>query len=376
MSNNTLSRAELDTTGTIKNIHYGDVLIKFGDTLNIQNDDIPYIKDNSKIRNPKYLANGDVIIADTAEDETVGKSTEIYGITDEKVVSGLHTIPVRPLQKFASKYLGYYINSPAYHNQLLAIMQGIKVYSISKSNIANTIIKFPNIQTQSKIAELLFVLDRRIEKQHRLIDSIKSYKRGLFLHLYNGIAKIKIKFKDIYIQASEGGTPATANVDFYQNGTIPFVKIEDLSKHYLTATKSSITEKGLRHSSAWVVPTNSIIFSNGATIGACSINKIPVTTKQGILGIVPKETYISNYLYHFFTSSIFMKKIKAITTKGTMDCAYLKDIDNLIIEIPSYEKQTRIATILDNYEKMIELCDHELRLLQQSKSALLQRLFI
>lgn len=198
----------------------------------------------------------------------------------------------------------------------------------------------------------------------------------MFLHLYNGIAKIKIKFKDIYIQASEGGTPATANVDFYQNGTIPFVKIEDLSKHYLTATKSSITEKGLRHSSAWVVPTNSIIFSNGATIGACSINKIPVTTKQGILGIVPKETYISNYLYHFFTSSIFMKKIKAITTKGTMDCAYLKDIDNLIIEIPSYEKQTRIATILDNYEKMIELCDHELRLLQQSKSALLQRLFI
>lgn len=285
------------------------------------------------------------------------------------------------LTKHNSDFMKVYFDSLKWYKEIYMIAaEGARnhgLLNVPTDDFFDTLHILPqNPNEQVKIAKFLILVEKRIEKQQALVDNLKSYKRGLFLHLYNGIAKIKIKFKDIYIQASEGGTPATANVDFYQNGTIPFVKIEDLSKHYLTATKSSITEKGLRHSSAWVVPTNSIIFSNGATIGACSINKIPVTTKQGILGIVPKETYISNYLYHFFTSSIFMKKIKAITTKGTMDCAYLKDIDNLIIEIPSYEKQTRIATILDNYEKMIELCDHELRLLQQSKSALLQRLFI
>lgn len=376
IANNTLSRSDLTTIGTVKNIHYGDVLIKFGDNLNAKDSSIPYIKDSNAIRNKDYLHNGDIIIADTAEDSTVGKSTEIYGITDEKIVSGLHTIPVRPKKHFASKFLGYYINSPSYHNQLVTLMQGIKVFSISKGNILHTIIAYPNIETQTKIVQMLCLVDRRIETQQKLLNALKSYKRGVFLELYASVTKREILFKEVYKRASEGGTPSTTNSEYYIDGKIPFAKIEDLTQRYLFSTKSFITEKGLQNSSAWLIPPNSIIFSNGATIGACSINKTEITTKQGILGFVPHNEYSCEYLYHYFTSSIFRKKVKAITTRGTMDCAYLKDMDYLKLEVPEYKVQVRMAEILNKIEDEIEKQTAIFQKLQYLKRGFLQQLFI
>lgn len=117
LQNNTLSRAELcPENGAAKNVHYGDVLIKFGEYLDISKEELPMIADSSVVAKYKasYLKNGDVVIADTAEDETVGKCSEIAGLRDEIVISGLHTIPYRPQLNFASGYLGYYMNSDSY----------------------------------------------------------------------------------------------------------------------------------------------------------------------------------------------------------------------------------------------------------------------
>ena len=82
--------------------------------------------------------------------------------------------------------------------------------------------------------------------------------------------------------AGEGGTPSTSNTCYYENGSVPFIKIEDLKQKYLASNKDHITELGLQKSSAWLIPTNSILFSNGATIGEISITTYPVCTKQGI----------------------------------------------------------------------------------------------
>ena len=114
LQNNTLSRAELsDKEGIAKNVHYGDILIKFGECLDIKKYTLPLIKEESIIVKYKssFLQNGDIIVADTAEDETVGKCSEIEGLEDEIVLSGLHTIAYRPMFRFASGYLGYYMNS-------------------------------------------------------------------------------------------------------------------------------------------------------------------------------------------------------------------------------------------------------------------------
>lgn len=171
LQNNTLSRAELSNEqGNAKNIHYGDILVKFGEVLSIADERLPMIADDNivvKYRS-SFLQNGDVIVADTAEDETVGKCTEIAGLQEETVISGLHTIPYRPLFKFASGYLGYYMNSNAYHNQLLPLMQGIKVTSISKSAMQSTDIVYPkSVEEQKKIGEYFSSLDTLITLHQR-----------------------------------------------------------------------------------------------------------------------------------------------------------------------------------------------------------------
>ena len=148
LQNNTLSRADLSyKQGAALNVHYGD-LIKLGEYLDIRKEALPMIMDSSVVAKYKasFLQNGDVIVADTAEDKTVGKCSEIAGLTDETVISGLHTMPYRPLFKFASGYLGYYMNSNSYRDQLLPLMQGIKVTSISKSAMQNTAVCYPKAE--------------------------------------------------------------------------------------------------------------------------------------------------------------------------------------------------------------------------------------
>ena len=171
LQNNTLSRSELNyESGTVKNVHYGDVLIKFGDYIDASKEELPFINDDSKVEKFKgsFLHNGDIVIADTAEDETVGKCTEIQGVDDIKLISGLHTIPCRPKEEYGAKFLGYYMNSSAYHAQLIPLMQGIKVTSISKSALQDTNMIIPkSVDEQTIIGEYFSNLDHLITLHRR-----------------------------------------------------------------------------------------------------------------------------------------------------------------------------------------------------------------
>lgn len=129
LSTNSFSREQLNSVkGNILNIHYGDVLVRYSSVLDASKEDIPYINERIEYSPKDYVNNGDVIMADTAEDEMVGRCCEVINIDNIKVVSGLHTILIHPIIKFAPKYLGYYLNSVRYHKQIISIMQGIKVY--------------------------------------------------------------------------------------------------------------------------------------------------------------------------------------------------------------------------------------------------------
>ena len=188
LQNNTLSRAELnDEIGAAQNIHYGDVLIKYDEILDVSKEPLSYIEKQSIADKFKtsYLQNGDVIIADTAEDETVGKCTEIEGLTDQKVISGLHTMPVRPNRKFASGFLGFYLNSAAYHDQLKPLMQGIKVTSISKGAMQDTVVKFPlDLKEQEQIGIYFGGLDHLITLHQRELEKLQSTKKALLEKMF------------------------------------------------------------------------------------------------------------------------------------------------------------------------------------------------
>ena len=165
LKNNTLSRADLNgENGIARNVHYGDILIKFGDCLDGERSDLPFITDDTVL--PKFagsiLREGDVIFADTAEDEAAGKCVELWKLPKEPTISGLHTIPARPRFPFGTGYLGHYLNSDAYHRQLLPLMQGIKVISVSKAALQDTQVRFPSLLEQSTIGATLSGIDNLI----------------------------------------------------------------------------------------------------------------------------------------------------------------------------------------------------------------------
>ncbi|MGL5108455.1 MAG: restriction endonuclease subunit S [Vibrio ordalii] len=185
---NTLSRADLNyKTGLAKNIHYGDVLIKFGEILDTRNELLPLITNDDIANKLKHAAlrDGDIIIADAAEDSTVGKCTELFNIGDQLVLSGLHTIAVRPTLSFASKYLGYYLNSSSYHDQLLSLMQGTKVLSISKTTIQNTYVVFPNnTEEQTAIGNYFQKLDALINQHQQQITKLTNIKQACLSKMF------------------------------------------------------------------------------------------------------------------------------------------------------------------------------------------------
>lgn len=188
LQNNTFSRDEMSTeSGIAYNIHYGDVLIKYGAVVDLSKSKVPYIRSGmslAKYAQSSYLRDGDIVIADTAEDYTVGKAVEIIGVNDAKVLSGLHTIPCRPKISFAPKYLGYFINSKRFRTQILPLVQGTKVSSISKSEMLKTVIAFPSFGVQTQIASILSALDHKIDICQACAQGLIRTKEALLQQLF------------------------------------------------------------------------------------------------------------------------------------------------------------------------------------------------
>ena len=230
---------------------------------------------------------------------------------------------------------------------------------------------------RDKITHMLCILDERIKLQNKIIEKLQSLIKGIVDELMTVLLKGKLyPFSSFYIKAGEGGTPTTSVNEYYLGGTIPFIKIEDLSCKYLTSNKDFITELGMQKSSAWLIPSHSVIYSNGATIGAISINEYPICTKQGILGIVPNTNINVEYLYLLMSSSYFSKEVNRIVTEGTMKTAYLKDINHIKCPLPSMAQQQNITNLTSSIEKKLFVEQELLKLLNIQKQHLLRTMFI
>ena len=152
IKNNTYSREQLSEYGSVGNIHYGDILVKFGNIVS-DKDEVPRLKDGVVYSEKWLLQEKDVLIADTAEDETVGKAIQI-GTMSYPVVGGLHTIVCRHNVQTATGFLGFYINSKSFHDQLLPHITGIKVSSVSKKSIKTTELLIPSdVEEQEAITD-------------------------------------------------------------------------------------------------------------------------------------------------------------------------------------------------------------------------------
>lgn len=320
------------------------------------------------------LQDGDIIIADTAEDETVGKATEIINTSSRKIVSGLHTIACRPKIKMMPTYLGFYLNSEAYHKQLYALMQGIKVLSISKSNIETTIIKYPCIAEQEKVCSLLCLIEKRINKQKQLIEHIKKYKRGVIRTIFNDNISFGKNVKLKEVACIYDGTHQTPE---YTTQGVKFVSVENIED--LLGSKKHISSMAFYKDFKVFPEAGDVLMTRIGDIGrAAYVNfseKIAFYVSLALFKCSSKLN--GEYLRHFICTDQFQKEL----WERTLHIAFPKkintgEIGECHVVLPPINEQIKIATICSSIDKKIYLSEKELSLLQFMKAGLQQQLFI
>ena len=383
LQNNTLSRAELDATGDVLDIHYGDVLIKYGSILDATDNTIPHIISGHESTNYDYLQDGDIIVADTAEDKTVGKTIELLNISGRKIEAGLHTVPCRPLFPFASMYLGYYMNTPHYHKQLIPLMQGIKVLSISKGNISKTEISSPQtIAEQEKISRFLYLLDQRAAAQSKIIDALKKYKRGVVRSLLSpehcGLKEVQWQCDTIGNLGSFIKGAPLSKADISETGT-PFILYGELYTTYhevITSVvrKTEAVVEQVYHSMVGdvLIPTSG---ETSEEISTASCVMLPGVILAGDLNIF-RSTKIDGRIMSYILNHIVNGNIARIAQGKSVVHVQASEISKIEISYPDPETQIRIIKVLEAISNRIESCEKELNHLTKMRNSLLQQLFI
>ena len=342
--------------------------------LPLSKNGIPQVSEDDYCRLKGYMLETDDIVFSRVG--SVDINAHVEHVQQGWLFSG-RVLRVRPIKSVNSLCLHYVLSTESVKRDIRNRAVGQTMPSINTPILSNTGIYMSQSEAeQKKIANLLSIIDERIATQNKIIEDLKKLKSAIIDYAINSLDSGFVKFGSLYEMAGEGGTPTTSNASFYDNGKIPFIKIDDLKQKYLTENKDFITELGLQKSSAWLVPTHSILFSNGATIGEISITTYPVCTKQGILGIVPKQNIDVEFLYYFMSSSYFKKAVSRIVTEGTMKTAYLKDINNILCPIPTKEKQQEIAKMPSALNSKIDFEQSILKLFCSQKQHLLRQMFI
>ena len=383
--NNTYSRECMTgVPGGVANVHYGDVLVKYGAVLDFSKDDVPCLK--SGVRpNKDLLKDGDLIFADTAEDETAGKAVEVQGVRQTMAVAGLHTVACRPHEGiFAPRYLGYYINSAAYHNQLLPLMTGTKVTSVSRSGFVSTYVAIPPHSEQERIAEALSDVDALLSAMTTLIEKKRAIKQGVMQQLLTGKKRlagftgpwVKRRLGDCSTIA-RGGSPRP--IDAYlttQEDGLNWVKIGDvgIDSKYIEHTAEKILPSGL--TSTRMVYPGDFLLSNSMSFGRPYIMKITGCIHDGWLVIQDyKAVFDSEYLYYALGSELVVTQYKVFAA-GSSVLNLNKDVvaDVTLTVPPTVLEQQSIAAVLSDMDAEIAALEAKRAKYESIKQGMMQEL--
>ena len=393
--NNTLSRAELNQeSGSVRNVHYGDVLIKYGSVLDAQNDELPFITGRSKDDfKGALLQNGDIIIADTAEDETTGKVCEIVNIQDKDVVAGLHTMVCRPKNKTAEGYFGYYMNSSSYHHQLLPLMQGIKVLSLSKTNVQKTTVKYPKDKAeQQKIADCLRRIDTLITLHQRKYEKLVNIKKSMLDKMFpkNGASVPEIRFKgftDPWEQRKLGelscsfeyGLNAAAKEYDGQNKYLRITDIDDTSRQFVTTDITS-PDINLTDADSYKLSDGDVLFARtGASVGKTYLYKKfdgLVYFAGFLIRAKIKESVNAGFIFQNTLTRGYERYIAITSQRSGQPGVNAQEYAEYQLMLPELFEQEKIAKLLEALDTLITLHQRKLEKLQNIKKFCLEKMFV
>lgn len=168
----------------------------------------------------------------------------------------------------------------------------------------------------------------------------------------------KVKLGDL-CDVCSGGTPKRSVSEYWNEGSIPWVKISDISSKFVSSTEELISEAGLKGSSAKLLAPGTLLYSIFASIGAVGILKIPAATNQAIAGLSIKTDRIErDYLYHFLKSQEMLAKSAGRgVAQNNINLTILRGME---IPVPAIEEQKAIVEQLEMIAAQIKQAETQL----------------
>lgn len=254
------------------------------------------------------------------------------------------------------KFFLYYFTAPFILNSLLSKKNSSNQGYLKAGQIENLKIPIPPLSVQTeivKILDALTALTSELTSELTLRRKQYEYYREKLLS-EEALGKVGFEWKtidEISKKISSGGTPTTSNNGYYDNGTIPWLRTQEVDFKEIWDTNIKITEDGLNNSSAKWIPANCVIVAMyGATVGKTAINKIPLTTNQACANIeINDKLACYRYIFHYLTSKY--EYIKSLGS-GSQTNINAQIIKKLKVPVPPIEEQQRIVSILDKFETL------------------------
>ncbi|WP_428064950.1 restriction endonuclease subunit S [Candidatus Avelusimicrobium facis] len=370
-----------ETPQQVAYIHYGDIHTDKIPEVVSGKTTLAFLLDSISIPSEeKYLLKeGDIVLVDASEDyEGVGKNIEISAIQNKKIVSGLHTIALRPIDatNLTPGFGRYLLKHPLVSKRLKAIAQGTKVFSISFTLIQKLKVPFPPLEEQRKIVEVLETWDKAIQLTRKLIEQKELQKKYLMQQLLTGRTRLKGftgKWKKVHLENMlyEVDKRTTCN-NQYQIMSVTKNGIYSQQEYFdkQIASENNIGYKILRRSNIVFSPMNLWMGSIGFFQKDIGI----VSPAYKIFSINPKIA-LFDFLRYFMTTPKMLYLYKINSEMGASIVRRNLDINGLLssdVFIPSIKEQYAIAKVISTSDKQVDLLKQKLAKLEEQKKGLMQ----
>ena len=378
--NNSLSRDKLNySSGSLRNIHYGDIHTKFSSHFDITKELVPFVNEAElgSIRESSFCSEGDLILADASEDlADIGKCIEITHLNNEKVVAGLHTILAHPAKKqVAVGFGGHLFQSVSVRRQVQREAQGAKVLGISPRRLQDIRLPLPSFSEQQKIADCLASADALIAAQDRKVEALKAHKKGLMQQLFpqEGETQPCLRFPEFEGMGEWSVKPLGKVAENLDNQRVPITSGDRVAGDVPYYGASGIVD----YVEGYIFDEDLLCVSeDGANL---------LARTYPIAFAISGKTWVNNHAHvlrfkHGFTQKlveVYLNSIKLdefITGMAQPKLNKAK-LDSIPMPLPKEPEQKRIADCLSSLDNLIAAETRKLDTLKTHTKGLMQQLF-
>lgn len=181
----------------------------------------------------------------------------------------------------------------------------------------------------------------------------------------------RLTIEEVCTRITSGGTPSRRNPEFFINGTVPWVKTQELQDGWIQETEEKITEEALKRSSAKLLPPNTVMLAMyGATVGQLGILGSSMTCNQACCALIVDKN-IADFRYVYYLLRLHREAIKGLATGAAQQNLSAAQIKQFKFAFPDLETQTRIADALFALDDKTDLNRH----INQTLEAMAQAIF-